>query len=88
MARWEIKFYVHTDMIDKQSYGIGTPAHSAASLWNNKHKDGESSFDVLQECANNGWELVSVTPIVCILASNGSFPTGELLFSFKRQIDE
>ncbi len=51
---------------------------SAAEVWEKEHEDGRTVFDRIARRGEEGWELVSVCPIV----SNGS--TRQLFFVFRR----
>ena len=53
-------------------------AESAAEVWEKRFEDGQTAFDRVAGRGEEGWELVSVCPIL----SNGS--TRQLLFVFKR----
>ena len=72
MVKWELKTY-EADIRDF----FNKPVPSI--LWKTDKKTIKTAWDELQEMANDGWELVSVTPINY---DNGH--TGILLYTFKR----
>ena len=57
---------------------------SGSAVWTKKHpKHGITYFDLFDEMAGDGWQLISVTPIAA-----GGGHTGELLFCFQRPLDQ
>ena len=75
MQKWELT----TKLVDISKVAIGGPRPELSKLWTEKNKKtGKTEWDVLQELANDGWELVSVTPITY----GGG--TGQVLYTFKR----
>ena len=76
MTKWEVT------CITSQSLNlhIGTGLH-VSDMWTQKGKDGTTTFDVVVQHAEEGWELVNVTPI------NEDGTTRYILFTFKRPIE-
>jgi len=74
MQKWELMTFV-TDYI--------TGRGGVTSIWSVKDKKtGLTEWDQLTKLANEGYELVSVTPI------NHQGWTYEVLYTFKRPIEE
>lgn len=59
------------------SFGVN-PAYPSR-IWTENKKDGTTSFDMIKERGNEGWELVGVTPLA---QDDGA--TSALLFTFKK----
>jgi DNA invertase Pin-like site-specific DNA recombinase len=75
MTKWELKSMVCS--ISSEGF-IG--GRDVSVIWSQKDRNtGKTNWDELKEIANDGWELVSVTPI----ASNQG-TTIDLLYTFKR----
>lgn len=49
-------------------------------------KDGRIPIEIIKQFGQEGWELISVTPLVCTSGSGVGGRTSELLFTFKRPI--
>ena len=84
MARWEVTFHVSNDLREiGQLSGkpINAPNITKAILLS-KDSSGKTDFEEIKELAYDGWELVSVTPIIW----EGS--TQYLVFAFKRPISD
>jgi uncharacterized protein DUF4177 len=79
VTRWEI--WAHPVNITKVNFA--SIEVEPALIWTRKDKEGRTEWDKLQKFAADGWELVSVTPIVT--ASNLSH-TSTLLYTFKRPV--
>ncbi len=77
MTQWELTtLFAYIDTGGRLSVNIDPSA-----VWTVKGKDGKTSWDKLVAMANEGWELVSVTPIS---ASTSAAYTSYLLYTFKR----
>jgi hypothetical protein len=81
MQKWEIK----AEVVHILKISFLAPAESSAThLWEIEDKKGETGLGRVTKLAEDGWELVSVTPI------NGG-PAGmthQLLFTFKRPLEK
>ncbi len=76
MTKWELRTWPVN--ITKP----GLPAHSDPYVvWTDYDKEGKTAWDRFLTFADEGWELVSVTPIITT-AQLGI--TGVLLYTFKR----
>lgn len=74
MTKWEMASY-----LTREFYGLSGP--NVTQIWNKKDsKTGLTNWDEIAKYGQDGWELVSVTP----LAIGGS--TTQLLYSFKRPV--
>lgn len=70
MQKWEIDFFV-------------IPVNQVCSrIWTEKGSDGLSSYEKINKLAEDGWELISVTPVSGMFAGR----TSEILFTFRRPI--
>jgi hypothetical protein len=86
MAKWQIATVCVN--ISKKMNILGGTYPEPSVMWNKNPKIGKSDFDILQEWAAAGWELVSVTPIQANSAQGGGAGTFMLLYSFKKPIEE
>ena len=77
ITRWQIM----THPVDITKFNFASVEVDPGFIWTRKDKDGRTEWDKLQQLSTEGWELVSVTPIVT--ASNLSH-TSKLLYTFKR----
>jgi hypothetical protein len=79
MTKWELKTFYTTRLLVKQNQAwVVDPT----VLWTvNDENYGRPDMDILKEYASEGWELVTVTPII-----SNSY-TSRLLYTFKRPIE-
>ena len=77
--RWE--YMMRTDKL------AGGSSPYASSLWSESDKKGKSAFDYVSELGAQGWELVSVCPIVATSWGGQYTQTDHLLFTFKRPVE-
>ncbi len=85
MTKWEYTACVgHIRQVSpgERSYSV-----LAQFIWTHKDKSGKTVWDTVQDFGKEGWELVSVTPIV-ESGSAGFAHTEDLLYTFKRPIEE
>lgn len=76
MTKWELStLYANIDTGGRMSVNIDPSA-----VWTVKGKDGKTWWDKIAAMADEGWKLVSVTPIN---ASSSGY-TSYLLYTFKR----
>jgi hypothetical protein len=85
MHKWEYRM-VTQDITDKGS----TRYSDAALLWDPRNKDdkGKTAFDTLRDCGKEGWELVAVTPVATDFGVSSGGQTSQVLFTFKRPLEE
>lgn len=80
MTKWELKYFA---LQIKLGLGGIIPGIDPIKALGKKGDGGKSPEDELAEMAAQGWELVSVTPIV-----NSANPyTTHLLFTLKRPLE-
>jgi hypothetical protein len=63
MLTWQYNAHVG-DVIDPKDLYLTT---RVSLIWEMKDKSGKTSWDKIQEMGNEGWELVSVTPITVFI---------------------
>ncbi|MCX6083292.1 MAG: DUF4177 domain-containing protein [Chloroflexi bacterium] len=78
ITRWQLQ----THAVNIVKVGFTVPEINPTFIWERKDKEGKTDWDKLNKLANDGWELVSVTPIVT--AHSGQ--TFQLLYTFKRPL--
>ena len=81
VTRWHL--WAHVVNIAKSNFAVTNV--DPAFIWSIKDKEGRTEWDKLQQFAADGWELVSVTPIVSAPASSQTYT---LLYTFKRPIPQ
>jgi hypothetical protein len=79
LTRWELKSRVVS--IAESNFAVTTV--DPKLMWKRKDKEGQTDLEKLKQLAADGWELVSVTPLVTCPASSQPF---ELLYTFKRPL--
>ena len=79
LTRWELKSRVVS--IAQSNFAVTTV--DPQLMWKRKDKEGQTDWEKLKQLAADGWELVSVTPIVTSPTSSQTF---ELLYTFKRPL--
>lgn len=77
IIRWQLKSHV----VDIAKVNFASVEVDPTFIWTRKDKEGRTEWDKLNQFAGEGWELVSVTPIVTSPASSAAF---SLLYTFKR----
>lgn len=75
MTKWKLQTYCFNLVQDG--------SRQVSNLWEHKDAEGNSAWDTLQKFSAEGWELVTVTPIVVL----NSGQTGQLLYTFKAPIE-
>lgn len=78
MTKWEIAF--QTSLYLETHEGASGP--DIADLWNSYDANGMTTFENVKQISEDGWELVSVMPVMI----RGE--TRQVLFTFKRPIQE
>ena len=81
VTRWQLRSHV----VDISKYNFAVTEVNPAFVWTRKDKEGRTEWNKLNQFANDGWELVSVTPITTAPASSQTFL---LLYTFKRPVVE
>jgi hypothetical protein len=72
-TKWEYTIYVSHSI----TFGLN-PFPNAMALWEKKDKEGFTDLDSIRDYGEQGWELVSTSPI----AAAGTTTT--VMFTFKR----
>jgi hypothetical protein len=87
IIKWKYTAYLSPIRVSigKNNYGFELFGSDASILWKEKSEDGKTSWNHLSDLGENGWELISVTPI----AGGGDYESGSiytdaLLFTFKK----
>ncbi len=93
MVNWEYTFYVS----NVSESGI-KEIPSVANVWDDngyrRHTDGSTQRDtrqkvnIVNQYGQKGWELISITPISFVISGKEIGQTEELLFTFKRPIEQ
>lgn len=75
MQKWQYS------AIASNNTGASIAGKTSKGLWRKKNRDGKTDWDIIREMGQDGWELISATPITF----GGT--TLEVLFTFKRPIE-
>jgi hypothetical protein len=71
MKKWDLATY-YANIVDRKGY-------DPSNIWTRKNEDGKTDWDTLCDYAQQGWELVSVTPV------DNEGNTKYILYTFKRE---
>jgi hypothetical protein len=82
MQKWEYT-YLYQDII--KSTGLLGSFVSPSEIWEKKDKDGNTASMNIEKSGKEGWELVSVTPIIADYGQGSR--TKCLFFTFKRPVE-
>jgi hypothetical protein len=92
MINWEYTFYISsiTDVGIKEMSAIGALwDDNGYRLWNSPSRARSAQeVDIVNRFGQKGWELVSITPISFLINGNEIGMTKELMFTFKKQLNE
>ncbi len=70
--------------VRKVPKGLAPSYADPSKLWLEKNKEGKTTWDVVNEYGQNGWEMVSATAIADNTGDNSY--TESVLFTFKRPL--
>ena len=93
MAQWEYTYQIAS--VKNVGVKALTPLNQSAwdengySLWNDNQKSARNdvkTVDLINKYGQNGWELVSITPINFLIEYSNVAHTMELLLTFKKQV--
>ena len=79
MTKWELK----SKTVGIMESTLLAPKVDPFRVHTQKDKDGRSAWEYLKALADEGWELVSVTPITGY-AGSGVALTAHLMYTFRR----
>jgi hypothetical protein len=79
IIRWQLWAHV----VNISTSNFATVTVDPALVWTKKDKQGRTEWEKLNQFAADGWELVSVTPIITSPISSQTF---SLLYTFKRPL--
>jgi len=80
MTKWK-----YTTVYGGIRKGVLMASSEPSEIWGRKDKSGKSVWDSIEEYGEEGWELVSVTPIT--ENTGDSSYTNYLLYTFKKPIE-
>lgn len=95
MQKWEYTMrYASLTSYEKDNKGEwkalepvhGGPLANISAIWNSPWKE-KTEFEHIQEMGQQGWEMVSATPITGGILYGGGY-TSSILFVFKRPLPE
>lgn len=83
MEKWDYTFCYGTIINDGLLNGV-----SSSRLWTKLKAESKTTMETVKELGAAGWELVAVTPIASWPGEARAGLTSEVLFTFKKPIQQ